>query len=323
MGQDPAGFALPAPDPIFTFPDDHGSHPEFRIEWWYLTANLVGEDGQDYGLQWTLFRNALAPETRSGWDSPQIWMGHAGLTTPTQHFSAERFARDGIGTAGVTATPFEAWIDDWTMAGPDLSEVTLTARGAEFAYRLDARATGPFVRQGAAGYSVKSPNGQASYYYSQPFYQVEGLITLPDGEVAVTGTAWLDREWSSQPLAADQTGWDWFALNLPGGDKLMAYRLRHADQDDYVVGTYIDGAGSPTPMQPGQIVATELKRTRTEGGDVPTEWRLEVPSQEVDITVKALNPQSWMNTSVAYWEGPVRFSGTHDGVGYLEMTGYD
>ena len=323
MGEDAEGFTLPEPGPDFRFPQDHGPHPDFRIEWWYVTANLNGADGRTYGAQWTLFRNALAPESGTGWDTPQIWMGHAGLTTETTHFSAERFARGGIGTAGVVAEPFEAWIGDWTMIGPNLSNVTISARGAEFSYRLDARATGPFVRQGADGFSVKSPEGQASYYYSQPFYRVTGEIVLPDGPIAVTGTAWLDREWSSQPLSADQTGWDWFALNLPRGEKLMAYRLRHENRSDHIVGTWISADGTPDPLNPGDIIATPLTRTRTEGGDVPTRWRLELPKYALDITVRAVNPQAWMRTAIAYWEGPVTFTGTHDGHGYLEMTGYD
>lgn len=323
MGQSADGFAVPTPEPVFAFPEDHGAHPEYRIEWWYVTANLKGEDGKDYGAQWTLFRNALAPEGGTGWSNPQIWMGHAGLTTPERHFSAERFARGGIGTAGVIASPFEAFIGDWTMAGPDLNTITLTAQGTDFAYRLNARATRPFVRQGQNGYSVKSPEGQASYYYSQPFYEVTGEIVLPGGPVAVTGTAWLDREWSSQPLSPDQTGWDWFALNLPGGEKLMAFRLRHFDGAHFHSGTWITADGTPTPFAPEDLVATPLGWSDTKGGRVPTRWRLEIPAYDLDIEVAAINPQSWMDISVAYWEGPVRFDGSHTGVGYLEMTGYD
>jgi len=323
MGQDPAGFALPAPGPEFTFPEDHGPHPDFRIEWWYLTANLWAEDGTPYGAQWTLFRNALAPEDGEGWGTPQIWMGHAGVTTPDAHYSAERFARGGIGTAGVVAEPFDAWIDDWRMTGPSLSDITLTARGPGFAYTLEATATRPFVPQGENGFSVKSSEGQASYYYSQPFYDVAGTLTLPQGEVTVTGTAWLDREWSSQPLSEDQTGWDWFALTFPSGEKLMAYGLRHENREDYVVGTWITPDGTPDPLDPGEIALTPLATTDVGGGAVPTTWRLELPARGLDIEVSAVNPRAWMETSIAYWEGPVTFDGTHEGYGYLEMTGYD
>ena len=103
LGTDAEGFALPAPDPEFQFPADHGPHPDFRIEWWYVTANLEAADGTAYGLQWTLFRTALSPGEGDGWTSPQVWFGHAALTTPEAHFATERYARGGIGQAGVTA----------------------------------------------------------------------------------------------------------------------------------------------------------------------------------------------------------------------------
>ena len=151
LGTEAEGFALPDPAYRFAFPDDHGAHPAFRIEWWYVTANLTGADGRDYGLQWTLFRSALAPEATDGWSSPQIWMGHAGLTTPDAHFAAERFARDGVGQAGVTPEPFAAWIDEWRMAGPTLSDVTLTAQGEDFGYDMRLVADRPFVPQGDRG----------------------------------------------------------------------------------------------------------------------------------------------------------------------------
>src|SRR6056297_1909306 len=122
LGTDAEGFAKPQPEPVFRFPADHGPHPEYRIEWWYLTANLTGPDGTPYGLQWTLFRSALAPGEAEGWTSPQVWFGHAAVTTPKQHLATERFARGGIGQAGVEVAPFRAWIDDWHLEGPDFDD---------------------------------------------------------------------------------------------------------------------------------------------------------------------------------------------------------
>jgi len=186
-------------------------------------------------------------------------------------------------------------------------------------------ASGPFVPQGADGYSVKAETGQASHYYSQPFYEVSGTLTLPEGDVAVTGQAWLDREWSSQPLAADQSGWDWVSLHLDGGAKLMGFRLRNGAGDgDYTTGTWIAVDGTPTPLPPGGFQASPLSwSTLTHGGAVPTRWRIEVPSRGVDVTIDAVNPEAWMGLTVSYWEGPVRATGSHPGIGYLEMTGYD
>lgn len=208
LGTEADGFTTPTEGYVFDFPSDHGAHPDFRIEWWYLTANLVAEDGTPYGAQWTLFRSALAPETTEGWQDPQIWFAHAAVTSKDMHWTAERVARGGIGQAGVTADPFEAWIDEWQFSGPSFDDLTVTARGSDFSYDLRLKAQGPLVFHGRAGFSVKSDQGQASYYYSQPAFDVSGTLTLPTGDVDVSGSAWLDREWSSQPLAEDQDGWD-------------------------------------------------------------------------------------------------------------------
>ncbi len=321
LGTDADNFSQPVPGRALNFPADHGAHPDYRIEWWYLTANMTGPDGTPYGLQWTLFRSALAPQDGQGWDTPQLWMGHAAITTPDAHHVAERLARGGIGQAGVVASPFSAWIDNWGMEGPDINILRLTASGSDFAYDVNLQATGPLVKHGQDGYSVKSAAGQASYYYSQPFYELSGTLTLPDGQIPVTGTAWLDREWSSQPLAADQTGWDWFSLSFDSGDKLMGFVLRGSQ--DYTAATWISADGQATPFADGAFTATALARHSIAGRRVPTTWKIRFPARGIDATVTALNPDAWMATSVPYWEGPITISGSHTGVGYLEMTGYD
>jgi predicted secreted hydrolase len=321
LGTDAGGFSQPDPARVLAFPADHGAHSDYRIEWWYLTANLTGPDGTPYGLQWTLFRSALAPTDGQGWETPQLWMGHAAVTTPDAHHVTERLARGGIGQAGVTATPFAAWIDDWAMQGTEIDQLRLTASGPDFAYDVGLTATGPLVLHGQNGYSVKSSAGQASHYYSQPFYQVSGTLTLPEGDVAVTGSAWLDREWSSQPLGADQTGWDWFSLSFDSGDKLMGFVLRGSD--DYTSATWIEADGTTLALPDGAFSATPLELHEAAGRTVPVEWRVQLPSKGIDVTVTALNRDTWMATSVPYWEGPVTVSGSHTGQGYLEMTGYD
>ncbi len=321
LGTTSDDFAVPQPGTVLHFPADHGAHPDFRIEWWYVTANMTGPDGTPYGLQWTLFRSALAPRDGQGWDTPQLWMGHAAVTTPDAHFVAERLARGGIGQAGVTAAPFAAWIDDWAMEGPDFDAVRLRATGTDFAYDVHLTAKGPLVRHGQNGYSVKSAAGQASHYYSQPFFALSGTLTLPTGDVTVTGTAWLDREWSSQPLAPDQTGWDWFSLSFDSGDKLMGFVLR--GDADYTSATWIAADGTTTAYPDGAFAAKPLASHRVAGREVPVTWQVRLPDRGVDVSVTALNPDAWMATLVPYWEGPVTISGSHKGVGYLEMTGYD
>ncbi|CTQ33632.1 lipocalin-like domain-containing protein [Jannaschia rubra] len=315
LGQGGEGFALPRPDPTFAFPADHGPHPDYRIEWWYLTATLTGDDGRPYGIQWTLFRSALTPA------GPQVWMGHFGLTTPDAHFSGERLARGGVGQAGVTPDPFAAWIDDWSLAGPDIDTLTLQARTGEAGYDLTLRAEGPLVLHGDGGFSRKSAAGQASYYYSQPFYRVSGTLHLPDGPVEVTGSGWLDREWSSQPLQDDQDGWDWFSLHLDDGSRVMAFSLRGGSPFHYA--SWIEPDGTLRPYYGDALTVAPLAVTEVAGREVPVRWRVALPAEGLDVTVAAMNPHSWQPTLFPYWEGPVTASGSHAGAGYLEMTGYE
>ncbi|KQY42483.1 lipocalin-like domain-containing protein [Rhizobium sp. Root483D2] len=326
LGTSADGFAVPQRGTEFQFPDDFGAHPDFRIEWWYITANLKGPDGTEYGIQWTLFRSALKPGEAAGWSSPQVWMGNAALTTPSHHFVSEKLARGGVGQAGVKANPFSAFIDDWTMRSPSgtasgLSSLDLSASGLDFRYDLKLLADGPLVKHGDNGYSIKSNAGQASYYYSQPFYSVTGTLDTPQGHVEVTGKAWLDREWSSQPLSDNQSGWDWFSLHFDDGTKLMTFRVRD-DKSGYVTGTWIASDGTPAPLKPGEVILTPTSSQEVAGRQLPLTWTIDVPGKGLSVTASALNPNAWMNTRFPYWEGPVRISGTHKGRGYLEMTGY-
>ena len=315
LGQGAEGFAIPRPGETFDFPRDHGPHPDYRIEWWYLTATLRDAEGTAYGIQWTLFRSSLSP------GGPQVWMGHFGLTTPDAHHSGERLARGGVGQAGVEPAPFAAWIDDWRLEGPDVDDLRLRARTTEAGYDLTLRATGPLVFHGDGGFSVKSAAGQASRYYSQPFYEVSGTLELPAGPVAVTGRGWLDREWSSQPLEADQSGWDWFSLHLSDGHKLMAFGLRGGEPFRYA--SLIAPDGATTPLYGDDVSLEPLGTATVAGRDVPVRWRLALPGRGVDLTVDAVNPDSWQDTLFPYWEGPVTADGSHAGEGYLEMTGYE
>lgn len=323
LGSVADGFATPQPNPVFSFPEDHGPHPDYRIEWWYLTANLNDAEGTSYGLQWTLFRSALSPGEAEGWQSPQIWFAHAAVTTPKQHLTTERFARGGIGQAGVQAEPFRAWIDEWALVGADFSAMALRATGPDFAYDMSLKAKGPLIFHGDNGYSVKSTEGHASYYYSQPFFEINGTLVLPSGNVAVTGDAWLDREWSSQPLSEGQSGWDWFSLSFTDGAKLMGFQLRQTDGAAYSSSTWIEADGSTTAYEDGAFSAEPVAKSFVSGRDIPTKWRIKLAERALDLVVTAANPNAWMGLSIPYWEGPVTVSGSHTGFGYLEMTGYE
>ncbi len=328
LGTAQSGFAPVTAPAHLEFPRDHGPHDGYRIEWWYLTANLRAEDGAEYGVQWTLFRAAQAPGPEGkGWESSVIWMGHAALTTASRHLSAETFARGGVGQAGVALDPFRAWIDDWSLSGASgpgdaLGDLAVTAGGKDFSYRLRAVTDRAPVPQGENGYSVKSTEGQASYYYSQPFYAVSGTLSIDGRDIAVSGRGWLDREWSSQPLAPDQLGWDWFSLHLDDGAKVMLYRMRNRTAPPFVTGTWITADGTATPLRSGQITLSPRDWTDVAGHRLPTGWSLDIPDHGLKVDTAPLNGQSWMGTLFPYWEGPIRIEGSHSGRGYLEMTGY-
>jgi predicted secreted hydrolase len=323
LGRESGGYTPVVPGRDFGFPADHGAHPGFRIEWWYLTANLHDAAGNAYGVQWTLFRNALRPDADvPGWGNGNLWLGHAALTTRQHHYAAQRLARGGVGQAGVATEPFRAWIDDWSLRGAPTGAMVVQADGEHFGYRLQLQAHGPLVLQGERGYSRKSADGQASYYYSQPFLRARGVLVVDGRRVEVSGTAWMDREWSSQPLAADQLGWDWFSLHFRDGRRLMLFRLRHADGGQYLSGNWIAPDGRTVPLDAGDVRLQPLEWTAVAGREVPTRWSLAVPGGDLRVEIAALNPRAWMDLDTAYWEGPVRVEGSESGVGYLEMTGY-
>jgi predicted secreted hydrolase len=322
LGAAAPGFATPKPGAPILFPQDHAAHPAFRTEWWYLTANLTGDDGQSYGAQWTLFRYGLEAREGVGWDNRTAWMGHAAITSAGDHVFAQNMARGDVGQAGVITPPFHAFIDDWFFEARDSDFTTgrIHAQGPRFAYTLDLTRHGPFVLQGDKGYSLKAGDGLASHYYSQPFFTVDGDLTLNGKNVHVAGRAWMDREWSSQTMAPDQKGWDWFSLHLASGDRLMLFRLRGTR--DYRSGNWIAPDGGVSQLASEDIVVEPLAHTVIDARELPTSWRVKVKSRKLDIVTTPLNPKSWIGADFPYWEGPIGLTGSTRGEGYLEMTGY-
>src|SRR5438132_8316725 len=302
LGESADGFAAVVPGRTFAFPADHGPHPEFRIEWWYVTANLTDSSGTAYGAQWTLFRQAIAAGgPQEGWANQQIWMGHAAVTRADTHRFGQTVARGGVGQAGVDAKPFHAWIDAWEMRGLDpvnddnIAPLVLKASGADFSYALRLDAERPLVLQGDGGYSRKSLREQASYYYSQPHYTAAGILTSDDKPVDVTGMAWLDREWSSQPLASDQSGWDWLSLHFNAGDKVMLYRMRQTDSQHYGSGKWIAPDGTAEILGSEDIVMTPLTVTEIEGRKIPIVWRIAIAKMALAIEwMPIFLPSLWL-----------------------------
>jgi len=329
------GFARVLPGTTLKFPDDHQPHPEFRIEWWYFTANMKDGEGRDWGLQWTLFRQALDANTDlEGWDSNQLWMAHAAISSPRGHRFEQRFSRGGTGQAGVEVRgSFNAWLDDWQWRAPGRSmfPAQLDFSVAEQRVSMQLESTTDWVLHGHQGYSQKSAQGQASYYYSQPQIRIKGSIQTDNEEIALTGIGWLDREWSSQPLAKNQAGWDWFSLHLADGHKLMVYRLREDDGEDWVSGSWIGVDGETRSLAAAEIELIEASSRVIEVGEkqvleLPLEWQIKLPMMNKQWQIKPLYDQQWMATRFSYWEGVVLVEDQHGqaaGKGYMELTGYD
>ncbi|WP_239985613.1 lipocalin-like domain-containing protein [Marinobacter salexigens] len=318
-------YLQPGPGDRLDFPADFGPHPQHRIEWWYLTANLETTAGEPLGLQWTQFRQAIQPRMASepvpdssNWPMQAAWMAHGAVSWKGQHFFAEKLARGDMGNAGATAKPFKVWLDNWQLTGKaDYSKWQLQASGENWSYDLSLTINGEPVAHGNQGFSAKSASGKGSMYFSLVDVAISGEAVL-DGEVlTVSGKGWFDREWSSQLLKTGQKGWDWFALHLDSGDKLMAFQLRD-DSGHFYAGTWIPDSGGPIPLAPGQLSLTELERR--EG--VPVRWQLGVPAYQVNVELSAPTG-NYLNAGLyPYWESPVDVSGSHTGVGYMELTGY-
>jgi len=331
------GFAQVTPGQGLQFPRDHGAHPDYRIEWWYLTANLADRSGRQWGLQWTLFRQALRPQqVEAGWQSNQVWMAHAAITTPEGHFYAQRYARGGIGQAGVNRVSddgyFSAWIDDWEWRSQSAAifPAKLKFNVGERDIILFLESTGDLVANGVDGYSQKSAQGQASYYYSQPHLRVRGHVNQGTEKTYLSGQGWLDREWSSQALADNQQGWDWFSLHLDDGHKLMVYQLRHDDGQHWLSGNWINPHGDAELLGRNSI---DLRSTRSrnvktgadQSRELPLEWQLTLVDHQRSWRIRPLYDQQWMGTNIPYWEGVVLVEdeqGAPSGVGYMELTGY-
>lgn len=345
-GADTAGYARALEPRVFSFPGDHGPHPDFRTEWWYVTGNLDASDGRRFGFQFTIFRSALSPSPPrldSDWATNQAYMGHFTLTdVQADRFQAfERFARGAGGLAGAVGPqggqPFRVWVEDWALegdAGSDGVPMSMRAADGDVALQLRMDASKPMVLQGDRGLSQKGPEpGNASYYYAYTRLPAEGTVVVGQDTVAVSGLAWMDREWSTSALSEGQEGWDWFSIQLDDGWELMVYQLRQADGTPHPLsdGVLIDPSGEKVPLRWGldlTVEATGRWRSPVDGASYPSGWRIRVPDREVDLTVDPVLEDQELNLAFRYWEGAVDVRGTGvggadvRGRGYVELTGY-
>lgn len=327
-----------APKP-FRFPDDHGPHPDFQTEWWYYTGNLTTSSGEHLGYQLTLFRRALqSPDQRadrlSEWATSQVYMAHFGLTDvqKNKHVGFERLARGAAGLSGASTNPFSIWLENWSVQEIEPGKYHLRAN--QDGYSLDLELVdlkGP-VLQGIQGYSQKGPNpGNASYYYSLPRMTTTGKVEFEGTQYDAQGFSWMDHEYSTSALADDQIGWDWFSIQLDNEMELMVFQIRKSDGtiDPYSSGTLIFPDGSSKRLEKDDFFVEVLDQWDSPHSNAryPSKWRIEIPSEDLELLLTPHIQDQEMNLSYNYWEGATQVQGNLmgkniTGNGYVELTGY-
>lgn len=315
------------------FPADHGAHPDFRTEWWYVTGWLTTETGEELGFQVTFFRSRPPTDQAnpSRFAAKQILFAHAALSDPKvgKLLHDQRAARAGFGLAEASTADADLVIDDWSLKRQADGRFVSRAGGKAFLLDLTFTPTQPPLAQGEGGYSRKGPlPSQASHYYSLPQMRVSGLVVRGGKRVQVNGQAWLDREWSSTLLDPKAVGWDWVGLNLDGGGGLMAFQVRDAKGAAlWAGGSLRRPDGTVTKFTPADVSfgAERIWRSPRTGGRYPVERSLTVrlPEGERRWMLKPLFDDQELDSRAAggpiYWEGAVSAEGAK---GYLELTGY-
>jgi predicted secreted hydrolase len=330
--------ALALPAKTLTFPRDHGSHPEFRTEWWYLTGYAdAGKPSQPrrLGFQITFFRSRIdaAQPINSRFAAKQLLFAHAALTdiNAQKHWHDQRIARAGFGIAQASEQTTDVKLRDWTLKRS--ADGTYTSRISSRDFRFDLQFTPkqPLLLQGNQGLSRKGPEDkQASYYYSQPQLQATGSITHSAQQTQVQpGIAWLDHEWSEEILHPDAVGWDWIGMNLFDGSSLTAFQLRRKDGSALWAGGSFRDQASTTIFKPSEVgfKAGDIWQSPSSGGRYPMQWQ--VITSRGTFTARSLmysqELDSRSSTGTVYWEGLADLldaQGKLIGRGYLEMTGY-
>jgi predicted secreted hydrolase len=323
------GFALPQLGQKFSFPRDHGSHPNFRTEWWYVTGHLDGEQGQRFGFQLTFFRQAQ----KIGSTVQQLHLAHAALSsTSTQQFLHEEKLQRAGWAAAASETGLDVRQDQWQLAQVDEKHLRLafTVRG-EAAVELELSIDQPLVVFGKDSVSKKGASPQAaSHYLTFPKLGARGSVKLGAKAQPVTGTAWMDHEFSSSQLEPGQVGWDWAAIQLNDGREIMAYRMRRADGSTDPFSTLAligaDGQLQHFPADQFQWQALSSWQSPRNQATYPQHVKLQFGTETLELRpILADQEQGGSITGLPYWEGAcdVLDAGSKPvGRAFLELAGY-
>lgn len=330
----PPAFTQVVPNTRLSFPRDFGAHPDFRTEWWYATGWLQTPEGKPLGFQVTFFRSATEHDRAnpSRFAPKQLIVAHAALSDPAigklQH--DQKIARAGFGLAQASEATTDVKLGSWTMKREADGSYRVHLPARDFTFALTLTPTQPVLLQGENGYSRKGPKAeQASYYYSEPHLKVSGTITRGGKPMVVSGSAWLDHEWSSTVLDPRAVGWDWVGVNLDDGTALMAFRIRTADGGTLWQHAMLrDRSGRQRRFGNDEVRFSPLRQWRSPHtrASYPVELELDVGGQRWRLRPLQDDQEldSRQSTGAVYWEGAVTLErdGQPVGRGYLEMTGY-
>ncbi|MFL6464844.1 MAG: lipocalin-like domain-containing protein [Bryobacteraceae bacterium] len=345
------GFTLSAqqwqpalPGYQYQFPRDHFDHPDYQTEWWYYTGNLRAPDGHRFGFELTFFRQASKVDSASAispvWGTGQIYLAHLALSDIDGHefYHTRRLNRAGPGLAGGSLHDSRYWNGNWQVRWLDVESghQALEAVCDRFRLQLDLTPEKAPVIHGREGVSRKGPlPGEASHYLSFTRLRAKGDLQWKNTTYSLTGLAWMDHEFFTEPADDALLGWDWFAIQLNNRQELMLYRIRRnsGEKDHFSSGTFVDEKGKSYFLSAADfsLIPGELWRSPDSGYQYPVSWRISVPclqlelSQQTDLKNQELFSKD--SVSPSYWEGAVTYNGQMrgqpvSGVGYLEMTGY-
>jgi predicted secreted hydrolase len=330
-------YHIAQPGYTFAFPRDYFNHEDYQTEWWYYTGNVKAADGHRFGFELTFFRQGVSRAESTGpWFVSDLWMAHIALSdiTGQRFYSEERLNRSGPGVAGVDEHSGLVWNGNWQA---HISEQVEELRGVadKFGLALQLSPVKRPVVQGQDGVSRKAEGaGHASHYFSLPRLLTTGSIALNGKTYQVEGTSWVDHEFFTGSMAADEAGWDWLSVQLANGVELMLYRLRHKDGsiDPYSSGSYVDASGKSQFLSAGDFAMTPSAETWTSAATkakYPVRWHVSIPrlNMDLDVTTPLSSQELASKLGTSYWEGAIDVVGNNDqsplrGVGYLEMTGY-
>lgn len=325
------GFATPQPGRVFTFPRDHGSHPEFRTEWWYVTGHLDGANGQRFGFQVTFFRQARRDDSGN---VQHLHLAHTALlNAETGRFlHDEKLNREGWDAASSLST-LDVRNGNWSLRLDEKTNrihVTATVR-AEVLLTLELEPSKPLVVFGKEGVSRKgdSPSA-ASHYLTFPRLKASGTVKAGTAEHRVTGEAWMDHEFSSSQLDGGQVGWDWAAVQLRDGRDIMVYRMRREDgsSDASSTLTVINPDGSQMALKRDAFTWTPVEKWRSPHtqAEYPNRVRFGFDNETFELKpLTADQEQGGKLSGVPYWEGACDVldkQGKVVGRAFLELAGY-